>query len=195
MEEIWRDIPEYEGIYEVSNHGRVRTKAGKKTWSSRFNCDRVWKQRVLKQKLCKNQRGRYDARVELYKDGGHRTWLVSRLVGLAWCQGYAEGLTINHRDGNPLNNRADNLEWIPLKANIQHGFNTGLYGYLIPTVLISVSDKAEYAFASEAEAARFLGRNHSYIHNCLRNGRNARSASGTVYLISKDSDRRHHEEL
>lgn len=127
----WRDIPGYEGLYQASNLGQIRTCEGKITSNARYG-KRVWKQRIMKQKLCKNAKGRIDARVILWKDGKERTWLVSRLVALTWCDGYADGLTVNHINGNTLDNSAVNLEWITRKANIQHGFKTGLYKNWLP---------------------------------------------------------------
>ena len=67
------------------------------------------------------------ARVSLWKDRKEKTWLVARLVALTWCDGYADGLTVNHKNGNPLDNSAQNLEWMTRAANIQHGFKNGLY--------------------------------------------------------------------
>jgi hypothetical protein len=125
MEE-WRDIPGYEKLYQASTLGNIRTCEGKTTSSARF-AKRVWKQRVLKQKLTRNRYGRADARVNLWKDGVEKTMLVSRLVAMTWCSGYAEGLTVNHINGDPMDNRADNLEWLSRAANIRHGFDNGLY--------------------------------------------------------------------
>lgn len=124
--EVWKDIPGYEGLYQASTLGRIRTCEGKTTSSARFE-KRVWKQRIMKQKLTKNGKGRIDARVCLWKEGTEKTWLVARLIALTWCEGYAEGLTVNHKDGDPLNNIPSNLEWITRAANIQHGRKTGLY--------------------------------------------------------------------
>ena len=125
MEE-WKDIPGYEGLYQASTLGRIRTCEGKTTKSARFE-RRVWKQRIMKPKCTRNKKGRYDYRVELWKDGNHRTWLVSRLVALTWCAGYEEGKTVNHKNGNTLDNSAENLEWLTLGDNIRHGFANGLY--------------------------------------------------------------------
>ena len=129
--EEWKDIPGYEGLYQASTLGRIRTCEGKTTSTARFE-KRVWKQRIMKQKLNKNSKGRIDARVCLWKDCTEKTWLVARLVALTWCKGYSEGLTVNHKDGDPLNNSAENLEWISRAANIQHGFKAGLYKNWLP---------------------------------------------------------------
>lgn len=126
--EVWKDIPGYEGLYQASNLGRVRSAPGKTTSNKRYAC-RIWRSRVMKQKFTPNKNGRTDARVILWKDGNKRTWLVSRLVGLTWCDGYTEGMTINHINGNPLDNRAINLEWVTLSENIKKGFELGLFAH------------------------------------------------------------------
>ena len=125
MEE-WKDIPGYIGLYQASNYGQIRSCEGKVT-SNAWSGHRVWKQRILKQKMSANAKGRRDMRIELWKDGEHKTWLVSRLVALAWCDGYQEGFTVNHKNGNNLDNRAANLEWLSHGDNIRHAFANGLY--------------------------------------------------------------------
>ena len=124
--EQWKDIPGFEGLYQASNLGRIRTAEGKTTSSARFPV-RVWKQRIIKPKATKNKKGRCDLRVDLWKGKEHKTWLVSRLVALTWCEGYQDGWTVNHINGDHLDNRAENLEWLSLGDNIRHGFATGLY--------------------------------------------------------------------
>ena len=126
MNEEWKDIPGYEGLYQASTQGRIRTCEGKVTSNARFP-HRVWKQRIMKQKYTTNRKGRSDCRVELWKGKEHKTWLVSRLVALTWCDGFKEGYTVNHKNGNMLDNRSDNLEWLSHGDNIRHGFAHGLY--------------------------------------------------------------------
>ena len=180
-QECWADIPGYEGLYQASTLGRIRTTDGKTT-SNALYPKRVWKQRIMRQKTSMNAKGRTDARVELWKDGNHKTWLVARLVGLTWCDGFQEGMTINHKDGNQLNNNSDNLEWITLRENIQHGFKSGLYPSM-PVTLESISTGQRFDFYSRSEASRFLNRNHAYIDNCIRHARLASSANGAKYRI------------
>ena len=126
MEEQWKDIPGYEGLYQASTLGRIRTCEGKTTSSARFKC-RVWKQRVLKQKCTTNRKGRTDFRVELWRGKEHKTYLVARLIAFTWCCGYKEGYTVNHKNGDILDNRAENLEWLSRGDNIRHGFANGFY--------------------------------------------------------------------
>ena len=181
--EQWRDIPGYEGIYQASTLGNIRTCEGKTTSNKRYAVRR-WKQRTLNTKFSKRRCGGMDARVTLWKDGDSKDWLVARLVGITWCAGYEPSMTVNHINGNPLDNRADNLEWISLADNIRHAYATSLNSCAEKTKLISVNSAEEFEFFSKAEASRFLGRNHGYINNCLRSGRRARSITGDVYTIS-----------
>lgn len=179
MEE-WRDIPGYVGIYEASTFGRIRSKEGKMTYSAKHGA-RCWKQRILKQKVCRNKKGRIEARVDLWKDGAHKTFLVSRLVAMTWIPGYSPELTVNHRDGSPLNNKADNLEWVPLADNIKRSFSDGLHSNCKQIRL--QSGNRIYHHDSMAEASRSLGRNKGYIHNCLRKSRPILSTCGVEYKI------------
>ena len=126
MMEEWKDIPGYEGIYQASTQGRIRTCEGKVTSNARYQ-HRVWKQRIIKPKSCAGAKGRHDLRVSLWKDGKQKDWLVSRLVAITWCDGYREGFTVNHKNGDNLDNAVENLEWLSLGDNIRHGFATGLY--------------------------------------------------------------------
>ena len=160
--EKWRDIPGYEGIYEASTEGRIRTKEGKTTHSVR-NGERHWKQRVLKQKAYFNKKGRADARVCLWKNGNEKTFLVARLVAMTWVDGYSPKLTVNHIDGDHTNNRADNLEWMSLADNVRHGFEHRLIKTQIPVVIIENGEMSLHR--SMAEASRALGKNSGYLSN------------------------------
>jgi hypothetical protein len=179
--EHWRDIPGYEGIYQVSNMGNVRTCEGKTTYT-KLHGVRKWKQRILKQKIYGSKKGRADARVSLWKNGKEKTWLVSRLVGLAWCNGYADGLTINHINGDHLDNRAENLEWVTLAENIKKGFETGLYESNQKPVRLVCNDGCLF-FPSMAVASRFLGRNSGYLSNCIKVNSPVTATDGKQYTV------------
>ena len=150
----WKDIPGFETIYQASDDGRIRTCEGKVTTSIRCG-ERHWKQRELKQHYCKRNTGRSaDARVTLWKDKEPHYFLTSRLIALTWCDGYKDGMTVNHIDGNPLNNAASNLEWVTRADNIRHGFETGLYTTAKPCVVHI--DGEEVRFRSHTKAAEAL---------------------------------------
>lgn len=173
MEELWRDIPGYEGLYQASNLGRIRSAPGKTTSSARYKV-RVWKTRIIcpkKEKRCRNSNGYTDERVELWKDGTHKTMLVSRLVAMAWVPGFSDEMTVNHINGNPLDNSALNLEWVTREENIKKAFETGLYRKLQSPVILTSALGKEIQFQSKSEASRFLGHNSGYIANRQSKGR------------------------
>ncbi len=181
--ENWKPIPGYEGIYEASDLGRIRTAEGKTTRNARFPV-RIWKQRILKMKTQARKNGKHvDLRVSLWKDGKEKTKLVSRLIAMAWCPGYAEGMTVNHKDGNPLNNVPGNLEWISLKANVQHSFETGNATNQKSIKLIS-QDGHTVTFRSYSEASRSLGKNEGYVSCCMKRNRNIYDKNGNVYKVA-----------
>lgn len=179
MDILWKDIPGFEGIYQASNTGSIRTKPGKVTSNSRY-ARREWKTRVLKVKYLKGRRK--DARVTLWRDGKESDHLVSRLVAMTWVSGYAPGLTVNHIDGNPENNAIENLEWLSLGDNIRKGYETGLFDKCKKPITL-IGESSFVSFNSMAQASRFLGRKNGYVHNCIRAGRCPTSADGQVYEI------------
>lgn len=116
--EEWRDIKGYEGKYQVSNFGFVKSL---QRWDN-FN-NRVQKrERILKQN--KNRKGYM--KVKLYNEEGKKTLSVHRLVAIAFIENPENKEQINHIDGNKANNRLDNLEWCTNKENQIHARKCGL---------------------------------------------------------------------
>ena len=120
----------------------------------------------MKLKYSKRRNGKMDARVCLWKDGKEKTYLVARLVAMAWCHGYREGLTVDHIDGNPENNRASNLEWVSLADNIRRGFENGLFSTAHPVAVEIDGEIRKYR--SKAAASRALGYTSGYLSHKLR---------------------------
>lgn len=104
--EIWKDINDYEGYYQVSSYGRVRNVK-------------------TKQILTGDTNNAGYRRVTLYSPVKKR-FFVHRLVALHFCEGYSENLIVNHKDGNKLNNNADNLEWVTRSENDLHAYKNNL---------------------------------------------------------------------
>lgn len=164
-----RPIPGYEGIYEASSLGRIRTSEGKKTWSTRFNCWRIWNQRILKPKVqTPAGRTRSDERVTLYKNGKQQTCLVARLVAMAF-YGEHDRLTVNHIDGNSMNNRADNLEWVTSVENTRLGNEAGLMDWCKKSVdILNEETGVVLSFDSMSDASKFLGKFKGYIYQKVK---------------------------
>ena len=157
MKEIWKDIPNYEGYYQVSNLGKIK---------SLLFQNNVWNKKYKREKLLKQKLDKYkNYRVELWKDGTHKTFLVARLVAFTF---YKEdinnnALTVNHMDGNRLNNKLDNLEVISLKENIQHAFRNGLNHTQIKVKIIDKITGTIIYPSSLAEGSKIIGQNIGYL--------------------------------
>jgi hypothetical protein len=115
MEEIWKDIPDYEGLYQVSNIGRVKSFGNGKSTNPLNGVERIMKL----------QHKRY-IRVKLSKNGNYKYWSVHRLVCLTFLPNPNNKPQINHIDGDRYNNNISNLEWVTAKENIRHSIDTGL---------------------------------------------------------------------
>lgn len=114
MEEIWKDIKGFEGRYQVSNMGRVRS-------LDRWTLDEhphFVKGMMLKPSLNK---GSGYVRVSL-SDGrrNYKHYEVQRLVALHFVPGYKEGLVVNHKNEIKTDNRAENLEWCTYQYNLNY---------------------------------------------------------------------------
>jgi hypothetical protein len=173
--EIWKDIPDYEGIYQASSQGRIRTVEGKITYSVRHG-ERHWKSRILKGRGDNYRTGK---RVNLWKDKKSKDFLVARLVALTFLGEPPEGFTVNHKDGNRLNNSIDNLEWLSLGDNIRHGFDNLLFSQQKPIRLIK--DGKSFDFRSMAQCDKFLNRHRGYTSETTLKKREIRDSKGNVY--------------
>ena len=119
MEEIWKDIEGYEGLYQVSNLGRVRS------------LDRYYEKphprngvptRYLKRGqiiISHPARNGYMG-VVLKVNRVQKNFMVHRLVAKAFVSGYFEGADVNHKDCNRQNNQASNLEWMTRRDNLKY---------------------------------------------------------------------------
>lgn len=113
--EVWKPIPKYEGIYQVSNFGRVKSL---NRWVTCKNGNRQRrKERILK--LRKN-RGGYLI-VGLHQHGEMNTFKVHRLVAQAFVPNPNHYSQVNHKDENKMNNKMENLEWCTVKYNNNYG--------------------------------------------------------------------------
>lgn len=162
--EVWKDIPEYEGLYEASTLGRVRSKEGKKTIKSNGEI-RVWKVRVLSQKVNKKDNMH---RVDLWKNGKPKTWLVHRLIALTFLPAIEGKNYVNHIDGNRNNNELENLEWCDHTENNNHAFDSGLIQTGKQVKLINIETNEEFTFRSLSKASLFINRNVGYLSNKIK---------------------------
>lgn len=118
MEEIWADINGFEGFYQVSTHGRVRSVIHKDKYGRTFGGN------ILKQTL--TDAGYY--RVHLSRFELRSMQFVHRLVAETFIPNPSGLPEVNHKDEKPKNNNVDNLEWCDHKYNINYGNRNRLSG-------------------------------------------------------------------
>lgn len=113
MTEIFKDIPGYEGLYQVSNLGNVKS----------LNYRRSGKEKIIKpRKKSKSNTtlNKYYYCVALYKDKKRKNFRVHHLVAEAFINNPNNYPVLNHLDKNPENNCVENLEWCTQKYNVQY---------------------------------------------------------------------------
>ena len=164
MTEVWKDIEGYEGLYQVSNLGRVKS-LPKKT-KNQYS----YKEIMLKQN--KDKDGYLI--VNLTKNKKGKTYKVHRLVAFAFIPKIKNKEIINHKDGNKQNNSVDNLEWCTNRENIIHAFKNNLIkikkGKENPVCkkVILKRNNEKLEFYSLKEASKYLGVGSNAICNCLK---------------------------
>ena len=106
--EIWEDIDGYEGLYQVSNLGRIKSFVKWDVYNKYH-----YEERILKP--FKNNKGYLE--VSLVKDKIRSNKFIHRLVANAFIPKKQGKNIVNHKDFNPLNNNVENLEWVTQKEN------------------------------------------------------------------------------
>lgn len=153
--EEWRPIAGYEGEYEVSNYGRVRSCGFIQTAANGRRI--LMRPRLLTQQMTKD--GYF--RVEISKQGKQKRFAVHRLVADAFIPNPDSKPQVNHIDSNRGNNRVENLEWVTSSENTIHGYRYGFFNP-DPTKMINARKRPVIrsdgsVFPSIADAARAEG--------------------------------------
>ena len=117
MEEYWKPVVGFEGLYEVSSHGKVRS------------CERPRRDKpfgTLRSRLRKiDASRRYPQVALLNREGAKTTISLHRLVATAFLPNPDNKPCINHKDGNSKNALVENLEWVTYQENLTHAIQTG----------------------------------------------------------------------
>ena len=162
--EVWKPIKNYEGLYEVSDIGRVR---------SLTRVDRIG--RVRKGQLLKpHSDGRGYLFVGLNKDGKCKQFHIHRLVAMAFLGEAQEGYTVNHIDENKRNNNADNLECLTRLENYRYGTAIKRMGekHRKPIVATIIDGGQHEYYESLNAAAEALDGDRSNIGHALHGRQN-----------------------
>ena len=171
MEEIWKDVKGYEGLYQVSNLGRVRSLD--RYVNNRHKTKTLKKGRMLINSLHKKTGYLI---VSLSKNGFFKVKKVHQLVAIAFIPNVNGYNQINHKDEDKTNNKVDNLEWCDSLYNNNYGShaknisktrNKNKKGY---KTVIQYNQKLEIIniYNSTREAARLNNADNSIISKCCR---------------------------
>lgn len=169
MREIWKPIKGYEGLYSVSNMGRVKSLAGKQRGVCRMTGEPILqKHDIIVTQSTPSESYPYVS-VRLMKDGKRKGLFVHKLVASHFCEG--EGEVVNHKNGIKTDNLAENLEWVSHRENLAHAVRHGLReadANRTPVVAYDKEGNRVKEFRSIAEAARWCGGDTRTIHRVLK---------------------------
>lgn len=143
MTEEWKDVPGWEGMYKISNLGRVLS--------------------VRKNQIKPSEPNNYGyLRLACYDMERKQKFFIHKLVAQAFVDGWFEGAVVNHIDGNKQNNVWTNLEWCSRSDNNRHAIKMGLAKlakyHTRPAMFVpETGDPSAHTYQSMAECARDLG--------------------------------------
>lgn len=162
-EEIWKDIPGYEGRYQVSTRGNVASLNYNRTGERRLRIPRLGKRGYLY--------------LNLHKNGITKTMKIHRLVAITFIPNPKNLPQINHKDENKLNNNVENLEWYDSSYNNKYGNRprkvldahkrNGSSKAERPVIKIDCSGTIIEEFVSISEAARQSGVRRESLRDCV----------------------------
>ena len=161
MKEIWKDIKGYEGLYQVSNLGNIKS----------LNYNHTKKEKILKPLKRKDEY----LKIRLYKNKKYKTYFIHRLVAEAFIPNLNNYPIINHIDENRSNNYVKNLEWCTQKQNVQHSINTGTrklmreYGRVRIVGQYNLNNKLIKIWNALIDIEKELGYNATSIWHCCNN--------------------------
>ena len=188
-DEIWKPISGYEGIYEVSNLGRVRS------------CDRfvVYNNGRKHKRKGKVLSQSYDAqkyyKVGLCKNGKQKNFSVHRLVAQAFIPNPGNKEQVNHKDETRTNNRVENLEWATTSENINYGTRNERVAKAVsktkskPVLQFTREGKFIAEFYGASEASRDTGICTSSIHRVARGVKRYKTAGGYIWKYKEEAVR------
>ena len=150
----WKDVKGYEGIYKVSDTGKIRSVERYVVGENGSGIyQKLIKGRILRRGI--NRTGYY--KLQFSVKGVSKTVLAHRLVAMAFIPNPENKPEVNHIDGDKFNNNITNLEWVTRAEQMQHAYRTGLINANHLKKPVRISKGVEfYEFDSVGETAKYL---------------------------------------
>jgi len=175
VKEIWKDIKGYEGFYQVSNLGKIKSLPRNNT--------------IKQSKILKNGYSRKGyCIVNLSKNNKVKSYRVHRLVAQAFIPNPNNYPDVNHKDENKLNNSVDNLEWCDSQYNNTYGNRTKIVSIRLSKPVSMFDKKGNYirTYESCTEASKETGVPTCHISSCCLNRYGRKTAGG--YIWKRESE-------
>lgn len=179
--EIWKPVVGFEGFYEVSNLGRVKS-LDRMVCHDSSAC--ITSRRKMKGRILKNGKdGHGYFHVNLCKDGNKTNPAVHRLVAQAFIPKIEGKEYVNHIDSDFTNNNVNNLEWCTQRENLIHGRKYGNIKQYNEKKVMMFSKDMEFIreFKSICEASRITGICETGIRGCCNNKPKYHTAGGYIW--------------
>jgi hypothetical protein len=182
MNEQWKPIEGYEGLYEVSNTGKVKSlKRSVIAKDGRILpvCEKILRQNKTKA-TDRHPIQRYA--VELWMDNKRKRKMVHRLVADAFLSNPEGKPQVNHKDGYPSNNNINNLEWATNGENLKHAYDNKLHTKHNTKAIVATNKitGAKLMFESVAEAARHFNVTEGAVKAPLKGYGRSKSCCGYI---------------
>lgn len=183
LDEVWKDIEGYEGAYQVSNLGNVRSTTREVIYPGGYS--RVFRGKVLKPRVDK-----YGYLVVGLSKHQHHKWLkIHRLVAKAFLNNPNEYDQVNHLDGDKTNNNVSNLEWCNNSMNMKHAVETGLKPVNGRKSVLQIKDGVVIdVFPSVTAAANYICMSRTHISGCCNGHLDHKTAGGYEWRFADVSN-------
>lgn len=157
--EQWKDIKGYEGLYQVSNNGNIKSLARTMSSGRKLN--------PIIMKMQEDKRGYLS--VLLSKDGSKKRVRIHREVAKAFVENPFNKEQVNHIDEDKTNNKANNLEWMTLLENINHGTGIQRKAKALNRPIIAINElTGETIHFNSIKEAGEKGFNRGNIDSCIK---------------------------
>lgn len=176
--EIWKDIIGYEGLYQISDEGNVKSLDRTVVASSKYGKERIMHFKGKEMEKCVGTNGY--SHVVLSKEGKTKTFDIHPLVWKTFNGDVPEGYVINHKDETKTNNKLTNLELLTIEGNTNYGTGTSrmrqskskqVYQYSLDGALVAI-------YQSTKEAAQTNNYDQATISACARGKKHCNTYKG-----------------